>query len=241
MKRMFILPFVALSLGCLPVQEPKQIVVEGEASVEAIPDEFDVSASIQSRSASREGALSEVAAIYAILKEQLPQLGGLEEINISTSNATLGPTYDNDCLENSYNGDNCPITGYRGSISVSVEGSPTSVAGSMLSLVAELGATSVELDAFRVSNIASFQREALKVAVENARKKADLIAGASGTTIVGTSKIQSSKGFNEDYFDADDDTIVVTASRVRAPRIALNIEPQPVTIRAKVAAAFEIE
>lgn len=81
----------------------------------------------------------------------------------------------------------------------------------------------------------------MRAAVENARKKAELIAEASGAAITGVIKIQSGRGFDEGFFDKEMDTIIVTGTRIRAPRATLDIEPQPVAIRAEVAAAFEIE
>lgn len=156
MKRFLFLPSLMLLAGCLPIGDAEQILVEGEALIQATPDLFDISASINSRAETRERALSEIAETYAVLKDQLPRLEGVEKISITTSGANVGPVYDFQCQQNTYTEAECPIVAYRGAISVSIEGAPANKAGGMLSLASQLGASEVAFDGFRVSNMPEY-------------------------------------------------------------------------------------
>ena len=241
MKNLAILPLALLAASCLPEASKNQIIVDGEATVEAMPDHFKVSASIYSKESTQEEALGKITAIYAEIKKQLPMLEGIEKLQITTSGASVGPVYEYRCEQESYDEESCPVIGYQGSISVSIEGSPADMAGNVLSYVSELGAASVSFNGFFVSNYSDYQKQAMRAAVENARKKAELIASASGSTILGAAKIQSGNGFNTDLFGLSGDQIVVTAQARNSARFDLDIEPQPISVSAKVAAAFEIE
>ena len=240
MKNTFSLILLFPLMGCLPLGEPDQIQVDGDATIMAMPDQFDVSAAIYSRGDSREDALSNIANTYSTMREYLPSLDGLETLEIKTSTASVSPIFDYECADITYDEEECPIVGYHGEISISVQGAPADKAGNMLSYLSELGASDVEFDEFRIGNLVEVQKKALTAAVEDARRKAELIAAASGATIIGPVKIQSSQGFDQ-YFFGDRDTIIVTGSRVSSPKIQLDIEPQPVAVEMGVVAAFEIE
>lgn len=241
MKKFCAFIFMGLVAGCLPTQTPNQIQVEGEATIEVMPDIFELSASIHSRSSTQAQALAEASATYSKIQEDLPQLEGLEKLAVTTSEVSIVPIYDYECQEKLYDEEQCPIIAYSGIILISVKGAPVSVTGNTLSFVSELGADVVEFDAFRVSNLPDYQQKAISTAVQNARKKAELIATASGETITGAVKIQAGRDFDSGFFEMDADTIIVTGSRIQVPRVSLDIEPQPISVSAKVVAAFEIE
>lgn len=248
MKRLIILPVVALLCGCLPGQEPKQIVVDGEASLEFEPDTFSLGASLRSRSDGQDGALSEIANKLSVIRESLPQLDGLTHLSIDASDAEIRPIQDPECLEQrKYNNEEiCPVSGYFGSIKLGIKGSPANASGRALSLVSELGAESVSLSQYSLSEMEKAKQDALDSAVRDARAKAEQIADAAGATVIGPLRVQYGEGFSESgygavYSDSAADTIIVTGSRVVRPQTDLNLDPQPIKIEAKIVAAFEIE
>ncbi|WDI32832.1 SIMPL domain-containing protein [Hyphococcus flavus] len=241
MKKLCAILLAGMTAGCLPGETPNQIHVEGEAALEVMPDIFEISATIHSRGETHAEVLDAISSTYSDLKEQLPQLEGLEQLALSTSSVGISPVYDYACQEAIYNDEQCPVVAYSGGISITAQGSPTSVAGNALSFMSELGTNAVNFDGFRVSDFSTHQQKAISTAVENARARAETIASASKSSIVGLLKIQIGKGFDDHYFELDNDTIIVTGSRMRAPRVPLDIEPQPVIVQAKIVAAFEIE
>lgn len=248
MKRLLSCFGFALLAGCLPGAQPNQIIVDGEASLEFEPEIFTLSGAIRSRSDTQADALAEISEKLASIRDTMPNLDGLTNLTIDAANAALTPIQNPECMENRrYNDEEqCPIEGYFGSISFSLEGSPANLSGQALSLLSELGAESVSLSGYSLSDRESVQKDALDAAVRNARLKAEKIADASGSVIVGPIRIQFGEGFSEAgyadvLYDKAPDVIVVTASRVVRPETELDLDPQPIRVNAKSVAAFEIE
>lgn len=248
MKRLIIAPLAGLLFGCLPQNEPKQIVVDGEATIQVEPEIFNISGSIRARKDSSRDALAEISERLARIRETLPNLEGLTKLSIDASDANIRPIQDADCIENSrYTYDEmCPVTGYFGSVSLTIKGSPAKLSGQALSLLSELGAESVSLNSYSVEDMNAAQARALEAAVADARAKAEKIAGAAGSAITGPVRIQFGEGFGDQrrygYAPAlMRDTIVVTGSRIVQPETDLDLDPQPISIASKVVAAFEIE
>ncbi|GEM_PF-6391856 len=241
MKKLVLIPLALLLFGCLPAEEKNVIQVEGVATIEVAPKFFEVGATVRSIKNTRDGAFADAAAIYTRLQEELPKLDGLESVKITTASAEVETIYDGECLDLRYD-EYCPVTGYGAYIRVSVEGSPATSAGSMLSLITELGAESVEFKEFRAENLQEANEQAVKAAVENASYKARLIASSAGATLAGVAKIQSGKDFDKTYMDElQKDMIVVSGTARRYATVPFDIEPQPITVSAQVVAAFEIE
>jgi uncharacterized protein YggE len=250
MKRLILLPLAALLLGCLPETPRKQIVVDGEATIEIEPELFTLSASIRSRADEQSAALAEISDKLAVVRERLPQLEGLTHLTVDASEAVIRPVQDRVCLESVGYGDreSCSVTGYFSSIAIKVKGSPANLSGYALSLISELGAEEVSLKEYAISDIESARKSALDKAVEDARVKAVGIANASGATLVGPIRIQYGEGFGDDRYSvrlvqvgSPASEITVTGSRVVTPQTELDLEPQPIKISEKVVAAFEIE
>jgi len=249
MKRLVLLPLAALLFGCLPETPRKQIIVDGEATIEVEPELFTLSASIRSRADKQSAALAEISSKLAMVRQSLPQLEGLTHLTVDASEVGIQPIQDPECLERrGYRGDDtCAVIGYFGAIAIIVKGSPANLSGYALSLTSELGAEQVSLEGYAISDIDSAQKSALDKAVEDARAKAVAIANASGATLVGPIRIQYGEGFGDDRYSgafadrSQVQEIIVTGSRVVTPETQLDLEPQPIKISERIVAAFEIE
>ena len=250
MNKIFLLASSSLILfGCMPGQQQDQIIVDGEASLEFVPDTFSISASIRSRSEAQQAALETIANVLADTRETLPQLEALTHLQIESSGVELKPIQESECLETAgYNQEElCPVAGYFGSVSLKIKGSPASSAGQALSLLSQLGAEQVRLTGYSLNEVETAQREALDAAVKDARAKATEIASAAGATLSGPIRIQYGDGFGEEgygsgmLFARSPERITVSASRVLRPEIDLDLEPRPIRINAKIVAAFAIE
>lgn len=236
--------------GCLPLGQANQIIVDGEASLEFEPEVFSLSGAIRARSDTQAAALAEIASKLANIRETMPNLEGITNLAIDASNATITPIQNPECTESRrYNTEaQCPVEGYFGSISIDIEGAPANLSGQTLSLLSELGAESVSLSTYSLIDPESAQQKALDAAVRDARRKAEKIATASNSVIAGPIRIQYGEGFSDggysgnsyDYAQAPD-TIVVTGSRIAKPETNLDLDPQPINVKAKIVAAFEIE
>ncbi len=177
----------------------------------------------------------------------MPNLEGLTHLTIDASSAEVTPIQDPECLESRrYNSeDACPVTAHFGSITLNLKGSPAKSSGRALSLLSELGAESVALTGYSLADMEAAWNEALDAAVKMARENAESIAGAAGSTLIGPIRIQHGEGFGDrsvgDLYAPGADQIVVMADRQVVPETDLDLDPQPIAIRAKVVAAFEID
>ena len=93
MKRLIIFPLAAMLFGCLPEFQKKQIAVVGKAEIEVVPDSFRMTATIRARSRNNEDALQKISSHLARFQSDLPQLEGLEKVEIKTSELSIRPIY----------------------------------------------------------------------------------------------------------------------------------------------------
>ena len=249
--RIVILTLVTAFLvsGCVPNQETRQIVVDGEAKIEVVPETFSLAGNIRSRGETRDVALEEISSTLTKIRETVPALEGLAKLKIEASDASLRPIQDDECIEaKGYRGSEmCPVLGYFGEIDLKVSGSPAKYSGQVLSLVSEMGAEQVSLNSYSVNDPDAAQSRAMAAAMENARGKANRLAAAAGATVVGPLKVQFGEGFGDDYGEAN--LMVAYAAPdnryaggvVAVPEVDLDLDPQPISVSATVVASFEIE
>lgn len=241
----------ALALtGCLPFEEPKTIVVDGEATVELAPDSFSVTAEIHARSDVQATALKNAARTLATIRTTLPKLEGLSAISIDASAAKMAPIYDLDCQQKAYYGSEatCPIEGRMASIGITVTGQPAELSGQAISLLSELGAESVKLGEFTLADLAAAQKQADAQAMKDAAAKAANIAEAASAVLVGPTRIQFGEGFRDDYY-AEGRPLVLNSpppvadpgATTVTPETELHLGERPIIVKSKVTAAFRIE
>lgn len=218
--------------------EPRVIEVEGRAVIAAMPDQFTISAEIREQEPTQPAALAKVAKSFERIKRSLSDLSAIDKLAIDSDGAAFGPVRDPQCTSEADDEDACRIIGYAAEISMEISGSPAKSAGTVLSMLVESGALSTSLDGYRVSDDTAWKEKALKAAVDDATAKARVIAAASGARIKGLARIQAGRGLAAGY---GGEQIIVTASKIGRPKIALDLDPQPIDIAAEVVAAFEIE
>lgn len=242
MKRFIVIPIFALLAGCLPQESPKQIVVVGDAEIEVAADSFRMNAIIRSRAGDKNAAIQEISSTLDRITTQLPSLEGLGSVKVEPSKVEIQPIFDEECSENRYDDETCPVTGQFAEIFVDIEGAPAAVAGNAFSLLSEFGADEVEFEEYFLSNPASAESKADKQAFDDARQKAQRLADAANVTLLRPVRISS----NQERFArnlglfSDQDTVVVTGARIQ-PKNILSIAPPPITIEREVSVTFEIE
>ena len=252
MRNKIVLAAVVTTLaGCASV-EPKSssIVVDGSARLEFLPDEFSVSASFRSRNPDRAAGLQELSESLNRARDSVTRLSGLEEVRFEASDVELKAVQEVECLAMSgYDGgEACPVTGRVGSISITIKGRPSNLAGNAISILSEAGAESVVLRNYVISDPNKAQREAIEAAVQDARSKAISIAAASGAQVGDIIRIQYGGGFTADRYGGENPfsimqeqspSQVVTESATQ-PATELSLEPRPVVFQTKVVAEFAV-
>lgn len=249
----FVFAFVAFMAltGCLPGQEPRQVIVDGTARLEFEPEVFRLDGVIGARGDNRESVLRDVSEKLNSVQETLPALEGLTHLDVGSRAMRISPVFDGDCSQQrSYESpDSCPVVGYFGSIALVVKGAPADRAGAAFSLLSELGAESITLGAYDVRDRKAVQQQAIDAAVNDARLKADSVAAAAGASVTRLLRVQHGGGFGDLYGGRDvffhqmkgRDLVVVNAQRDVSPAVDLSLEPQPIFVEAEVVAAFAIE
>lgn len=218
------------------------IVVVGEGSAERAPDTFRVTADVEGRGATQVEAVRALSEARERVGEGLERLAGLERARVATGSPQVQPTHDPDCGRERYGDtENCPITGYRAAMNLTLEGAPVERAGDAVSLAAERGARNARLDSTTLADDRALQAEANAAAFADARRQADALAQASGQRIVRVLRVQDpgARPFGVAGIESVQD-IVVTGSRIQAS-VPLNVAPPPARIDARLTVVFEIE
>ena len=164
-------PVLAQSAG--PV-----IVVTAEGRVEGVPDMASVSAGVTTEGTTAAEALSANNAamddVFALLKSN-----GIADGDIQTSNLSINPMWDN---SSSLNG-TPKISGYQATNMVTVRVRDLAGLGEVLDSVVSGGANQLNGLTFGLTDESQALDGARKMAVDEAVRRAKLLASAAGITI----------------------------------------------------------
>ena len=162
--------------------KPPTISVSGEGVVEAKPDRATISIGVVTReknpadvqAANAKAATSVINSIVAL---------GIERKNISTGNYNFNPTYrhrDNGKSE---------IDGYEATNTVTVIVDDLNLVGKIIDAALSHGANQVNSLNFGLRDKTAYQDEALRLAVLDAKHKAEVVARTLGKNIVGVRSV----------------------------------------------------
>ena len=157
--------------------KPPIISVSGEGMVEAQPNRAAISVGVVTReknpsavqTANARAATNVINAIVAL---------GIERRNISTGNYNFSPTYRH------YDNGRTEIDGYEASNSVTIIVDDLNLVGKIIDAALSNGANRVNSLNFGLRDKTAYQDEALKLAVLDARRKAEIVANALGKKIL---------------------------------------------------------
>jgi len=156
-------------------QEGPVVVTSGEAIVKRVPDRAWVQITAESRARSpREAQKLNADAMSAVLQKL--KGAGLSADALQTRGYDLQPEYD-------YNNGRQTLRGYlaRNTVEVRVDELPR--VGEIVDMAVTAGATSVGGIRFDLKEKDAAEREALRLAVEDARRRADAAAGGAGMKV----------------------------------------------------------
>ena len=168
-----------------PAAEGPVVVTSGEAIVKRVPDRAWVLITAESRARGpREAQKLNVDATSAILQKL--KGAGLAGDALQTRGYDLQPEYD-------YANGKQTLRAYlaRNSVEVRVDDLPR--VGEILDLAVTAGATSVGGVRFDLKDKDGAEREALKLAVEDARRRADAAASGAGLKVERVLRIEESR------------------------------------------------
>src|SRR5688500_4501228 len=170
--------FVTLTLVSAPARaqataEVPAIVVSGEGIVKATPDQAWVRIGAESRSKSAKDAQQRNAEVMTAVQQKLAVLG-IPKDAVKTVGIDLQPEFD-------YNNGRQTLRGYVARNTIEVRIDDFSKVGEILDLAVGSGATSVSGVRFDIKDRDRVEREALRLAVVDARARAE--AAAAGANL----------------------------------------------------------
>ena len=157
---------------------PPIITVSGEGIVEAQPDRATISVGVVTREKNPSAVQAANAKAAANVINSIAALG-IERKKISTGNYNFSPTY-----RNTDNGKRI-LDGYEATNSVTIIVDDLNLVGKIIDAALNHGANRVDSLNFGLRNKTAYQDEALRLAVLDAKRKAEIAAQALGKNIVG--------------------------------------------------------
>ena len=156
---------------------PARITVTGEGRADLAPDMATITLGVATEAATAAEAMAEASALVARILDRLTG-EGIEARDIQTSGLGLGPRHDYP------EGRGTPVLrGYQASNTVTVRVRDLARLGEVLDLAVGDGANTVHGLVFGLADPAPALDMARVRAVEDARRKAGLIAGAAGVEL----------------------------------------------------------
>ncbi|MBO4780077.1 MAG: SIMPL domain-containing protein, partial [Selenomonadaceae bacterium] len=181
MKKFFVLTMMLMMICATTFAEelkPPIISVSGEGVVEVAPDRATISVAVITREKNPSAVQSSNAQAAQSVINSIVALG-IERKNISTGNYNFNPTY------RQRNDGRSEIDGYEATNSVTVIVDDLSLVGKIIDTALSHGANRVDSLSFGLRNKTAYQDEALRLAILDAKHKAEVAARALGKNIVG--------------------------------------------------------
>jgi uncharacterized protein YggE len=154
---------------------PREIVVDGDATVRRIPDLAVVSLAVAVTDKQAAKARDDVNRRSSAILEQLTGLG-LPETDVQAASLVVRPTYD-------YGRGGPKVTGYEASRPMTLRIRNVELLGAVLDALVDDGATQVHGTSMELAEPEAATREALAAAVAVAQSRAEALAAAAGLTL----------------------------------------------------------
>lgn len=153
------------------------ITVSATGYVTADPDQARLTSGVTAEADTAEAALSANTELMQKVISGLKE-SGIEAKDIQTSNFNVEPRYTNP-----RDGAAPEINGYRASNQVMILVRDLEALGGLIDKLVKFGANQINGLEFEVSKAETLKDDARKEAVSNARRRAELLAGAAGATV----------------------------------------------------------
>lgn len=177
-----------------------ELSVNGEGVVIAKPDIATVSIGVVSEGATARAALDANSADMTKVIDSV-RAAGVEERDIGTTGFNIDPVYSRPPIRPDGSEENPQIIGYRVTNLVSVRIRDIDNSGAVLDAVVSAGANRVTGIEFGIAEPGRLQDEAMKNAISDARRKAQIMADAAGVRLVRILSIASNANYPAPRFE----------------------------------------
>ena len=229
MKLFLILAILILSFNSTVSAEERipTISVSGEGVVEVAPDRATISLGVVTRDKNATKVQNDNSNIAANIIKAVTALG-IDKKNIRTGNYSFHQYYRNDSSRQI-------ADGYEANNTVTVIVDDLNLVGKVIDAALANGANNVDSLEFGVRNKNNLQNEAIRLAVRDARAKAEVVAAEIGKNVIGVLSISVNSG----YISAPRANKMVMEEMATADG-ATPIESGTLTCTASVHVEFEI-
>ena len=169
---------LALALSCAAALAETRITVNGNGEVRVSADTAVISLGVNARDKDVLKAQQKVNEIIAAIRKALIEKGVKEE-NINTDFMNIYAVYD-------YQNDQEQLAAYNANSTLAIRVTDMESVGTLIDACFAAGANTLNGISFSASDTEEAKAEAMKRAVEDAKKKAEVLAEASGLKITGT-------------------------------------------------------
>ena len=198
-----------------------QIVVQGAAEVTAAPDMVKVTANAGVSGKTIAEAQADTNKIIDAVTRKLLELGVADDDIVTTSYAYY-TTYD-------YSGESPVMNGYQANHTMGITCRDVDMLDSVVGVLVDCGMSEIYGIEYDVSTRSELYQQALKLAIETAAKKADVMAKAAGQTI------DHLESITEKYMINMNDS----AARAQAEDSGTGIRSGSISVKASVTAVYE--
>lgn len=218
------------------INSPRTVTVTGTDSVSVAPDVADLSLAVRTESADASSCQDQAAQTVDAVTAALVASGVPEE-SIATSDVNLYPQYD-------YSTSVETIVGYQMYVGITVSGLAVDQVGAAVSTATEAGANVVNSVSYYCSDYDAQYEQALLKALEQARGKAEAIAGATGAEL--GDPVSVTEGYDGQQYRLTNSVAYATDEATTADgaagssQLKLDIDPGTVEIQASVTVEYRV-
>lgn len=229
MKKILAFALVLMMALCAGVAlaEDADITVQGTATISADPDMVSVTANASVTGKTVASAQEEISKIIEDVTAKLAELGVQDE-DIVTQNYGYYPVYN-------YDTEVRTLTGYQANHTLKITCRDVEMLDSVIGVVTDSGMSEIYDVSYDVSTRSELYQQALAMAIDVAKVKAEKMAQASGLAITGLDSLTENAGYVEAYMvnSAED------AAKASAGRASTGIRAGGVSVTASVTAVYE--
>ena len=209
---------------------PRALNVNGRGEIKAKPDVAYINISVISNAKTAQAALEDNAARTTNVLKKIKSLIGKQD-KVETSGFNLSPVYDyNQATKKS------ELTGYRVSNDLVVKTVDLDNLGSLIDATTRVGANRINGPRFDILNKSKLRKEALRLAVKDAKDTATVTAEAAGVSIVRVIQLNPNYNNPQPLYARSYDSV-----RAASPETSTPIESGDISVSASVNITYEIQ
>ncbi|WP_454715127.1 SIMPL domain-containing protein [Caulobacter segnis] len=241
---------LAVAMPAIAAEAPTPTInVIGSGKAERLADYAFLNFTLRGEGATSPEAVKALAAAQARLEASLPKLPGKPATETRSFNLQIREVRAKGCENRGYpqltSGD-CTIVGSIATQGFQLRVTPATKAGDAASLVAQLGGVDVNASGGGVTDEGALDDAAMRDAIADAKRQAQLIATASGVKLGAIQRVQDNQATPVGAFGYSaappppppPPPLPVPAVSLASP---LNYAPQPITRTARVMVTYGLE